>query len=170
MKTATGVAIAWLAGSLLVCGGSGAAQSPPSADTKPPQGEPPPIPQDREVVITIAANNQLTARSQDAVIHVGRPLVFSVRGLREGHSLEIDFEVYHSKYKNEEKDVKGPFEWRRHPANPVRGRFLLSDKNTRVETGNSDTPGYFKYHVVLRDANNKDLALLDPGVVVKNEI
>jgi hypothetical protein len=39
-----------------------------------------------------------------------------------------------------------------------------------VETGASDTPGYFKYHLVLRDRNNGDLAALDPGVVVKNEI
>jgi hypothetical protein len=169
MKTATGVAIAWLAGSLLVCGGSGAAQSP-SPETKPSYGEPKPIPQDTEVVITIGANNQLTAHSQDALIHIGRPLAFSVKGLREGQSLEIDFEVYHSYYHGEEKRVKGPFEWRQHPANPVRGRFVLNEKTASVDTGKSDTPGYFKYHVVLRDRSNKDLAALDPGVVVKNEI
>ena len=169
MKIATGVAIAWLAGSLLVCGGSGAAQSP-SPETKPSSGEPSPIPQDKQVVITVDANNQLTARSQDAVIHIGRPLVFAASGLRDGQSLEIDFEVYHSRYKREDKYVKGPFTWRLHPANPVRGRFLLNEKSPRVETGESDTPGYFKYHVVLRDRSNKDLSALDPGVVVKNEI
>ena len=169
MKTATGVAIAWLAGSLLVCGGSGAAQSP-SPDTKPSSQDGAPIPQDKEVVITVSADNQLTARSQDALIHLGRPLAFAARGLRDGQSLEIDFEVYRSQYKGNERYVKGPFTWRQHPANPVRGRFLLNEKNLRVETGPSDTPGYFKYHVVLRDANNKDLAALDPGVVVKNEV
>jgi hypothetical protein len=70
----------------------------------------------------------------------------------------------------EERYVKGPFLWRQDPANPVRGRFILNEKKATVETGASDTPGYFKYHLVLRDRNNGDLAALDPGVVVKNEI
>lgn len=167
MKTATGMALVWVAGSLLLmCGGSGAAQSP---DTKPSTGEVSPIPQDREVVITWDGKT-LKARSQDALIHLGRPLRWTVQGLRDGQTVEIDFEVYRSDYKDVHRNVKGPFTWANHPANPVRGRFVLDEKNTRVESGPSDVPGYFKYHVVLRDRNRNDLAALDPGVIVKNDI
>ena len=97
-------------------------------------------------------------------------LRFSAQGLRDGQTIEVDFEVYHSTYKGSDRYLKGPFSWREHPANPVRGRFVLDEQNRSVDTGPSDTPGYFKYHVILRDRNRKDITALDPGVIVKNDI
>jgi hypothetical protein len=167
MKTATGVAIAWLAGSLLVCGGSGAAQSP-SPDTKPSYADGGPIPQDKEVTVAVDGTS-IRVKSNDALIHVGRPIRWVARGLRDGATLEIDFEVYYSHHKSEHY-VKGPFPRReKYPPNPYRGRFVLDEKNTAVDSADADEPGYFKYHVVLRDRGGRDLAALDPGIIVKND-
>jgi hypothetical protein len=147
-----------------------AAKAPVEAtmERKNPGPDGAPIPQDKEVVVTVEGKS-LTVRSQDALIHLGRPLAWSVRGLRDGQSVEIDFEVYRSDYKGVARNVKGPFERTNRPGNPVRGRFMLDEKVSRIESGRSEVPGYFKYHVVLRDRNGDDLFALDPGVIVKND-
>ena len=174
MKTVTGVALVGMATFLVVCGGPDPHPTPGSTVSASPQTPAPdkgggePIPQDREVTITTDGRS-LTARSNDAVIHLGRPLRWTAQGLRDGMTIEVDFEVYHSRYKGAERYVKGPFTWREHPSNPVRGRFLMDEKNPSADSGPSDTPGYFKYHVVLRDRSRKDITALDPGVVVKND-
>jgi hypothetical protein len=176
MRTVTGVALIGMAGFLIVCGGGshtspgggGTVSASPQTPT-PDKGGGEPIPQDREVTITTDGRS-LTARSQDALIHLGRPLRFTAQGLRDGQTIEIDFEVYHSRYRRGDTYVKGPFARRDHPANPVRGRFILDEQNRSVDSGASDTPGYFKYHVVLRDKSRNDIVALDPGVIVKNDI
>ena len=177
MKTATGVVLVGMAISLIVCGGHGApggsvSASPqsPTPDTKPTYGggDAAPIPQDKEVTISTDGRT-LRVKSNDALIHVDRPLRFTAQGLRDGLSIEIDFEAAESHYKSSSHYVKGPFPRVEHPANPVRGRFLLTDKYPRVDAGAADTAGYFKYHVVLRNAKNEDIAVLDPGVLVKND-
>jgi hypothetical protein len=177
MRTATGVVLVGMATILMVCGGPDPQATPGASPTvsaqtpapDKPSGGGEPIPQDREVTITTDGRS-LTVRSQDAVIHLGRPLRFTAQGLRDGQSIEVDFEVYHSTYKGADRYVKGPFAWREHPTNPVRGRFMLDEAHRSVDTGLSDTPGYFKYHVILRDRNRKDITALDPGVIVKNDI
>jgi hypothetical protein len=177
MKTATSVVLMATAGLLIVCGvknppatpGGDVSASPqtPAPEVKPPYGGASPIPQDREVEISIEGRT-LRVKPNDALIHVGRPLRFSAQGLRDGLTIEVDFEVTESHHKGPSRSVKGPFPHGEHPANPVRGRFVLSEKNPRVDTEASDIAGYFKYHVVLR-RGTEDLFALDPGVVVKND-
>jgi hypothetical protein len=175
MSRASALAAAAMAASLSV---HAAEQSQTAPDAKAPMEAtmetrnpgPDGIPQDKEVRVSVIDGRSLKVKSTDALIHLGRPLRWVVEGLRDGQTVEIDFEVYRSDYKDVHRNVKGPFTWADHPANPVRGRFILDEKNTRVESGPSEVPGYFKYHVVLRDRKRNDVFALDPGVIVKNDI
>jgi hypothetical protein len=169
MKRLAAVALAWMAGSVIAQGAQDpqvAAAAPVTqtgGDTK-PGGDTSPIPQDLKVVITVS-NNQLVAKPEFAVIRKLQPLRFAVEGLPAGMHVEIDFEIYDS---DRGPSVKGPFPRRDHPANPVRGRYVLDRNTPGIGTANSDVAGYFKYHIVLREGT-RDVFALDPGVVVKND-
>jgi hypothetical protein len=186
MKTATGVVLVGMAGLLIVCGGShsnpggtvSASPQTPAPDTKPTYGGGDggaPIPQDKLIVISVH-DGRLQVRSNDALIHEGQPLSWKVEGLKGGQSVEIDFEVNrYQRYKAKDlernkksENVKGPFERVDRPYNPYRGRFFLDERTPQVLSGKSDSPGYFKYHVVLRQGTT-DIDALDPGVLVKND-
>jgi hypothetical protein len=163
MTRAIAVALAWMAGSL-ACH---AAESQAPADAKPtavasaedrkPAGDTSPIPQDQKVVITVVDGRTLSVKPRFAIIRKHQPLKFAVEGLKQGQSVEIDFEVY--------EGYKGPF---LRGENPYRGRYVLDERVTGIETRASDRAGYFEYHLVLR-RGTEDVFALDPGVVVKND-
>lgn len=173
MRTATAVALAWMAGSLAACAAdepqaapeAKAAMTAAAQDKKGIGGDRSPIPQDEKVVITVTREKgrtgdyveRLVAKPKFAIIRKGQPLRFAVEGLRPGQHVEVDFEVYDAK--------KGPFPPIREA---LRGRYVLDERTTGVATEDSDAAGYFKYHVVLRQGT-KDVFALDPGVVVKND-
>jgi len=164
MSRMIAMVLCWMAASLGAC----AADEPQAApeakpamtaatqDKKGIGGDRSPIPQDEKVVITVT-DGRLVVKPLNAIIRKHQPLRWAVQGLRPGEHVEIDFEVYEGR--------KGPFpRWN----NPFRGRYVLDERTTGVESNASDVAGYFKYHVVLRKGS-EDIFALDPGVVVKND-
>jgi hypothetical protein len=111
--------------------------------------------------VTIGFNARagtLSANPPVALVKAGAPLAFRLPVLAVGYSLEIDFAVANGK--------KGPFP--RHPgdpSNPVRGRWISAGH--RLMSLPSDAAGVFEYSIVIRNARFRDLAALDPMVVVK---
>jgi plastocyanin len=105
---------------------------------------------------------RLRVSPAEAVIKPGAALTWEV-AVGDGHTVEIDFHV--------RGPHKGPFpRLAGNAKNPVRGRYLAAGKDRVASNANDQKDGYWKYDVVLRDAQGGDLGSLDPGVLIKNGI
>ncbi len=106
------------------------------------------------------ARKSISVTPEHALIFFEAPLAWRIRGLESMHHVEIDFSLYGS--------VKGPFRWPSGDpgSNPVRGRFVQRGDG-EINSAPSDKVGYWKYTVIVRDDRNKDLASIDPGVMIK---
>ena len=92
----------------------------------------------------------------------GPGIEFVVNGLPDKYTLEIDFRP--------QGNVKGPFV----RTAGVRGRydFVGTGQSVKAQSGGVDTKqvkagSYWKYEVVVRDAERNDKAAIDPGGVFK---
>lgn len=125
------------------------------------QASPPPpgdcIPFDKAVTFT-TKGDQIVAHPMVAVVRPGQTLTFVADDIGE-RILEIDFNV--------EGTRKGPF--RDYAKDRPRGRFILS-RDSRQVTATYDKEageGVWKYEVVLRDREGRDLSAIDPMTVGK---
>ena len=116
---------------------------------------------DRQVSVTLS-KGKLLVDPEDALIHLGDGISWDVSGLRELDTIEIDFHIYN--------DRKGPFprSAKHIDANPVRGRYIRQGRG-RIDAAPSDRSGYWKYSIVVRDSENMDIAIVDPGVMIKKK-
>lgn len=102
---------------------------------------------------------EIVADPMVALVKVGGRLAF--QAVEAGDLvLELDFNVTGTS--------KGPFSVWDKGERPVRGRIQLTG-NERAEVGYDKAlgEGIWKYEIVLRDKNGKDLAALDPAAVGK---
>jgi len=102
---------------------------------------------------------RLSVKPYDVEIAMSENLRFDVDA-QEGVQVEIDFHI--------KGNEKGPFPLNvgdRHAR--LRGRYALEGCGTIVTLQPDDT-GYWKYDVVVREVKTRrDLAAIDPGVLVK---
>lgn len=124
---------------------------------KPVQGASDCIPYDKTVTLT-AKGNQIVASPMVAVVRLGETLTFVAEGLGD-LVLEIDFNVAGTR--------KGPF--LEYTKDRPRGRFTLSREVGKVTATFDKEAGdaVWKYEVVLRDREGRDLAAIDPAAVGK---
>jgi len=135
----------------LVLGCPGSAQTPAAES----------IAVDKQVTITFDGKD-LVADPEVFVARIDGPGVdFVVQGLPAGYKLEIDFKS---------QKVKGPFL----RTSGVRGRYeaVGSGKDVRLPSGKVDASNvkrssYWKYEIVVRDAEGNDRVALDPGGVLR---
>ena len=115
------------------------------------------IPFDKTVTFS-TKGDQIVAQPLVAVVRPGETLTFVADDLGD-RVLEIDFKV--------EGQRKGPF--REFAKDRPRGRFTLSREAAKA-TATYDKEvgdGVWKYEVVLRDREGRDLAAIDPMAVGK---
>ena len=145
------------AGVSMLVVGSGVAVFVACQTARPVQGAAACIPFDKVVTFT-TKGDQIVAHPMVAVVRPGETLTFVADDLGE-RILEIDFNV--------EATRKGPF--RDYAKDHPRGRFTLSRESGKV-TATYDKgagEGVWKYEVVLRDRDGRDLAAIDPMAVGK---
>jgi hypothetical protein len=107
--------------------------------------------------VVIDVRDGLSVRPEDAVIRIGAPLEWDVRGLETGQALEISFHV--------KGGVPGPFVPQGSATNPRRGRYTAAAAGA-IRTAESDQIGFWKYDLVLTTPGKGDVAI-DPGVLIK---
>ena len=123
----------------------------------PVQGASDCIPFDKTVTLSVKGD-QIVASPMVAVVRPGEALTFVAEGLGE-RILEVDFNVEGSR--------KGPF--LDYTKERPRGRFALSRETGKVTVtyDKEARDGVWKYEVVLRDREGRDLAAIDPAAVGK---
>ena len=116
---------------------------------------------DHKVKVTLS-KGKLLVDPEDALILLGDGISWEVSGLREIDTIEIDFHIY--------DDWKGPFprSAKLLKAHSVRGRYTLQGPG-KIEAAPSDRSGYWKYSIVVRDPESRDIAIVDPGVMIKKK-
>jgi hypothetical protein len=125
------------------------------------------VPYDPFVTLTVSKDATTGAFTVKAVPYVavrppGSNVKWNIVQQPVGYSIEIEFAATNG--------LKGPFPKTTEKDNPALGRYTnkVTAKNT-IETAPSkplaDTS--WKYTVVLRDASDNDVALLDPIVIFK---
>jgi hypothetical protein len=123
------------------------------------------VPVDRKVTITFTGA-ELVVEPEVFVAQLGGPGVeFEIKGLSQGQTVEIDFRP--------QGKARGPFARQtgrvrgRHQATGTGKGVLVSVSSGPVDTAVVRKPSYWKYDVVVRDQNGNDLAVIDPGGVLK---
>ena len=142
-----------------------------SYPTRPPKGGPRSVPVTEKVTLTFDGQVQVTPAIALLVAGTDASLKWDVRIPRD-HSLEINFvadypgelQLLNAKAGNV-LPTRGPF---RPAANEVRGRYVAQGPTT-LDSGPVDVrvESYWKYEVTVLGPDRKVLALVDPGVILK---
>ena len=140
-----------------VIAGAGLAVFVACQASPPVQGDSDCIPFDKSVTLT-TKGDQIVAQPMVAVVRPGETLTFVAEDLGE-RILEIDFNVQGTR--------KGPF--LEYTKDRPRGRFLLSREAGKltVTYDKAAGEGVWKYEVVLRHRDGRDVAAIDPAAVGK---
>lgn len=114
------------------------------------------------VTVTVSGSDAgwtIDVNPRVSFVRIGGTLVFDVKGLPSGYSLEIDYRA--------EGNTKGPF--RQKDKNEPRGRLTFNAPGTadlRYDDDLVDTM-VWKYDVALRDGGKLDKKVIDPMTVGK---
>jgi len=102
---------------------------------------------------------RLSVRPYDVELTMSESVRFDIEA-EKGFEVEVDFHI--------KGNEKGPFPLNvGDPCARTRGRYVLDGTGTIVTLQPDDT-GYWKYDVVVREVRTRrDLAAVDPGVMVK---